>query len=316
MIETKKAQISISGKNVELHQVLGKAEQNILEQMKNLALDEHPKFRLPAPNPVSIERADIKKLKTKKYVIAEKTDGVRFVMFCTVLDDLKICSIVDRAGSVFLLPLRRIPRVLFQGSIVDGELTVDKQGVSTFVIFDAVVVSGITISHLNLADRLVYTSRAFKEFRADPKDPAAIVFKKWILLDAIDAKERLAKAEKKFMCDGVVLMPVDSAVVYGRHFEMYKLKPSGTHTVDFIVMDARGTIGVYDYDNKQNVAICYIDMTEKLFLIGTIVECSYEHGTWKALHARIDKNQANDLLTYQKTLRNIAENISVDELFL
>jgi hypothetical protein len=248
-------------------------------------------------------------------VVAEKTDGIRFMMCCLRLYDIKLCFIVDRAMTVYLLPLKCIPRVLFQGSIFDGEITVNKAGTPVFVLFDAVVLSGITVSQLPLSDRLVAMQRSLRSFRAHANDPVTLSFKKWIPLDAPDVRERLAKADACYHCDGVVLMPVADPVIYGRHFSFYKLKPYGTHTIDFVILDAAGTIGIYDPDVKRNVPIGKIDMTKQLFLIGTIVECVYEHNRWHALHARLDKNQSNDKLTYSKTLLNIKENIKIDELF-
>ena len=314
MIDTKKATLDVNGKTLNLHQVTGKAANDIIAELKRLSLDEHPRARLPGPNPVSLERENMPKLKNG-YVVAEKTDGIRFMMCCVRLYDIKLCIIVDRAMTVYLLPLKCIPRVLFQGSIFDGEITVNKAGTPVFVLFDAVVLSGITVSQLPLSDRLVVMQRSLRSFRAHANDPVSLIFKKWIPLNAPDVRERLAKAEAQYHCDGVVLMPTTDPVIYGRHFSFYKLKPYGTHTVDFVVLDAKGTIGIYAPDVGKNVPICQIDITKQLFLIGTVVECAYEHGKWHALHARFDKNTANDMLTYQKTLRNIAENIAVEEIF-
>ena len=314
MIETQKHTLSVNhGHAMTLHKVVNRSAEDILREMKRLALDDHPRFRLPAPNPVSIERKDLPKIKTG-YVIAEKTDGVRFVLCCLRLYDLKLCVLVDRAGSVFLFPLQCIPKVLFQGSIFDGELTFDKLGTPHFVLFDAVVVSGVTISHFSLEDRLVAMHRGFKEFRLHPHDPASLTFKRWIQLEDKDVLARLRVAEDKFYCDGYVLMPKNDQVVYGRHFGFYKLKPEGTHTVDFMLLDAKGTIGIYDPDMKKNVPISELDMSKKLFLIGTIIECAFEDGRWVAIQDRPDKTFANDMLTYQKTLRNIAENITISEI--
>jgi len=156
--------------------------------------------------------------------------------------------------------------------------------------------------------------RSMKAFRAHPNDPVQVRFKKWIPLDAPNVRERLAKAETTYHCDGVVLVPIADPVVYGRHFHFYKLKPEGTHTVDFIILDARGTIGIYDPDIGKNVAVGSIDMSRKLFLVGTVVECAYENGKWHALHDRPDKLQANDLLTFKKTRANIDENIKFEEI--
>ena len=85
--------------------------------------------------------------------------------------------------------------------------------------------------------------------------------------------------------------------------------------LDFcVILDGRGTIGIYDPEVGKNVPVGKIDMSKKLFLVGTIVECAYENGSWHALHDRPDKNQANDMLTFKKTRRNIDENIKFEEI--
>jgi hypothetical protein len=301
---------------IKLHKVVGKTAEHVVSEMRRLALDDNPHQRLPGPSPVSLERKDIPKLK-EGYVIAEKSDGVRFVMMFVRIDGIKLCLIVDRAMTIFLTPFRHIPRVLFQGTIFDGELTVDKQGNSTFVLFDAVIVAGVTVSQLPFAERIVAMQRSLKEFRASSEDPAILRFKRWTPLSSPDAQTTIASAEQLYHADGVILMPIYDPVVYGRHFNMFKLKPKGTHTVDFVLMAINGSIGIYDPDSKKNVEVDRAIMkSNQLFLIGSILECEYVDGRWHVVHWRGDKTFANDRLTYTKTLRNIAENIKVEELFV
>lgn len=315
-METSKSKftIEVNGKDVSLYKVLGNAERDILSEMKRLARDDHPRPRLPGPNPVSIERKDFRKMKKSTYVIAEKTDGIRFFFFCLRVYDLKICTIIDRAFNVYLLSLQHIPRALFQGTLFDGELTIDTTGTPKFVLFDAVIVSGVTVSHLSLSDRLVAMMRSLQEYKRNSVDPVVLDVKRWISLGDPNVRSRLAAAESRYSCDGYVMMHVTKPVVYGRDFDMYKLKPSNQHTVDFIVLDASGTIGVYDPKIKKNVPMAKIEMVERLFLIGTVVECAFENGRWTAIHARFDKNQANDMLTYKNTLKNIVENLTLDDI--
>ena len=84
-ISTAKETLDINGKHFSMHRLTGESATEIVKQMSELAMDDHKFPRLPGPNPVSIERKDFEKLKTKGYVIAEKTDGVRFIMMFTRL---------------------------------------------------------------------------------------------------------------------------------------------------------------------------------------------------------------------------------------
>lgn len=312
-ISTAKETLVINGKQFPMYRLTGESATEIVKQMSELAMDDHKVPRLPGPNPVSIERKDFEKLKTKGYVIAEKTDGVRFIMMFTRLFGFKVCTIIDRSMAAYLVPLKAIPRVLFQGTIFDGELTVDKQGRKCFILFDAVVVSGVTVSQLDLGSRLIAMRRSLKDFKMHPQDPVELRFKSWSeLRDVNAAKAKISEASKIYHTDGVVLVPKDDPVVYGRNFDFYKMKPHGTHTVDFIVMDNNGTIGVYDPRSKRDVAIGQISGN---YQAGIVVECEILNNVWNVVGVRNDKKQSNDMLTYEKTLLNIRENILLHELF-
>lgn len=313
-MQTSKAVVNINGRDISLHQVVGTAARDVLAEMKRLSRDDHPRLRLPGPNPVSIERKDITKLKNNGYVISEKTDGTRYILMCLRLYGLKLCVIIDRAFNVYLFSLQHIPRVLFQGTIFDGELTVDKRGLTKFILFDAVVIGGVTVSHMRLDERVVAMKRSLNAYRIHPKDIAELNFKQWIVLNDPDVVKKLSDAEDTYNCDGYVLMNYTLPVKYGRDFDFFKLKPDGKHTVDFIVLDANGAIGVYDPKTNANVKISNIDMTKQIFLIGTIVECVFVDDAWVPLHVRTDKTQANDMLTYSKTLTNIKENIRLSDI--
>jgi len=312
-IETARETLTINGEKIYMHRLVGASATEIVKQMMELGMDDHKIPRLPGPNPVSIERKDFEKLKTKKYVIAEKTDGVRFIMMFTRLFGFKVCTIIDRSMSSYLVPLKAIPRVLFQGTLLDGELTVDKHGRKCFILFDAVIVSGVTVSQLDLGSRLVAMRRGLKDFKMHPADPVELRMKTWTELgDVNSAKSKIAEASNIYHTDGVVLVPKDDPVIYGRNFDFFKMKPQGTHTVDFILMDNNGTIGIYDPRSKRDVAIGKVSCT---YQAGVVIECEIVNNMWRVVGVRTDKTQSNDILTYEKTMLNIRENITVNELF-
>jgi len=176
-----------------------------------------------------------------------------------------------------------------------------------------VVVSGVTVSQLDLGSRLVAMRRGLKDFKIHSNDPVELRLKSWSELSDVNAaKKKIAEANNIYHTDGVVLVPKDDPVVYGRNFDFFKMKPHGTHTVDFVIMDNTGTIGVYDSRSKRDVAIGKVSCT---YQAGVVVECEIINNVWSVVGVRTDKNQSNDMLTYEKTMLNIRENIIVDELF-
>jgi hypothetical protein len=137
-MNTIKSNVFVNGKVLSLHQLTGQSAHDALVEMKRLSIDDHKKLRLPGPNPVSIEKKDLTKLRSG-YVISPKTDGTRYIMMFTRLYEYKVVMIIDRAMNVYLFPLQVVPRALYQGTLYDGELTVTKTGKPTFVLFDAVI---------------------------------------------------------------------------------------------------------------------------------------------------------------------------------
>ncbi|AGE50291.1 mRNA-capping enzyme (mRNA guanylyltransferase) [Acanthocystis turfacea Chlorella virus Canal-1] len=312
-MQTQKSNVFINGKVLSLHQLMGQCAHDALAEMKRLSLDDHKKVRLPGPNPVSIEKKDLAKLRSD-YVISPKTDGTRYILMFTRLYNYKMVIIVDRALNVYLLPLQIVPRNLYQGTLFDGELTVTKSGKPTFVLFDAVVVAGVTVSHLTMGDRVIAMRRSLKSFRKHEKDPAELACKDWAPINSANLKTRLKVSEDVYHTDGYVMVNVNKPITYGRDFDFFKVKPHDKHTVDFIVLDANGAMGLFDPKVRQNIPITKYDTTKSMFLIGTVVECSFKNGVWVPLQMRTDKTEANDVLTYQRTLVNIDENITLDDV--
>ncbi|AGE59544.1 mRNA-capping enzyme (mRNA guanylyltransferase) [Acanthocystis turfacea Chlorella virus OR0704.3] len=312
-MQTQKSNVFVNGKVLSLHQLTGQSAHDALVEMKRLSLDDHKKFRLPGPNPVSIEKKDLAKLKNS-YVISPKTDGTRYILMFTRLYKYKVVMIVDRAMNVYLLPLQIVPRNLYQGTIFDGELTVTKTGTPTFVLFDAVVVAGVTVSHLTMGDRIIAMRRSLRSFRTHEKDPAVLAMKDWAPIESPNVKTRLKVSEDMYHTDGYVMVNVNKQVTYGRDFDFFKVKPHDKHTVDFIVLDAAGTLGLFDPKVRQNVPVTKYDTTKHMFLIGTVVECSFKNYAWTPLQMRADKTEANDILTYERTLVNIEEHITLDDI--
>jgi hypothetical protein len=221
---------------------------------------------------------------------------------------------------VYLFPLRKIPRPLFQGTIVDGELAWDKsRGAFAFLAFDAVTVSGVSVGHMPLYDRVIAMKKAFELHAPHEDDPAAFLIKNFIPLKTTMLIEPyLRTISEKFDVDGVILTPVLEEVRYGRHPRLFKLKTAGKHTVDFRVGDG-GALGVYDPRTKQHVTVG--QMMVGIPPDGTIAECSHMGNGdpsiryWKLETVRADKKTANDVLTYEKTMLNMRENVSLKDVF-
>lgn len=80
--------------------------------------------RNPGPNPVSVSLAALRDLNPDEYVVAEKTDGVRYaLLLCSDETGSPMAVMVDRAGRKFEVAVRAAARFFAgAGTLLDGEL--------------------------------------------------------------------------------------------------------------------------------------------------------------------------------------------------
>lgn len=267
--------------------------------------------KFPGSNPCSIERASLPLLKNA-YFVAEKTNGVRFLLMCTVLEARNTCVLVNRALHVFILPLRHVPTALFQGTVLDCELAWDMTcGRWTLMVFDALVVSSINVSKKPFSVRMAAARRGLRDYVRDPGDPVDVELKHFIPVSMLEVFEaHLASMRCRFDADGVIFVPEDSPVVVGRHLKLFKLKT--VHTVDFLVGEDGLSLSVFDSSSGRHVRVgrllTHVDPK-------SIAECTHvREDVWMLTCVRTDKQTANDMLTYQKTMLNAREALTLQDI--
>lgn len=271
--------------------------------------------RFPGPSPCSLERADFPKLKTQPYWACEKTDGVRVMLFCTTLGDLRVCCIVDRAMAIYLLPLRAVPTAMFQSSLVDCELVMNASDrVWELLAFDAFILSGVPMFSMPFSRRISCLKRATMPYTAHPDDPVRLRIKDFVAGSMFGMYHEFEATKRQaYAIDGIILTPELSPPVVGRHPDLFKLKTK--HTVDFMVGDNGTDLLVFDSSKRTH---CVVARLRAPSAPGTIVECGREGGsdvpTWQVVCQRRDKSTANDMLTYTKTLLNMREGVTCDDL--
>jgi hypothetical protein len=311
---------------VSLHQVQDAETQRFLQNVLcyYCCSKEHESFfKLPAAQPVSIERKDFRTLRSKPYVACEKSDGVRLLLMMARLtppgfnEPIKLCCVINRKGDIFLAPLAKVPNAMWQGTVLDGELTVHKQtGEPVFIVFDCPRLSGILITDQTVTQRLRLVRLVLDEegYQSTfPHDPFSIKMKKMIPKREFHLLEGIVHHQQmEYKIDGTIFTPDEPGWVVGRHFGLFKLKPPGHHTVDFLIMNDGISISVFDPDQCGQIVVGKLmDHSPP----GCIGECSYvSDGLWNLISIRHDKAQSNDMLTYKKTLLNIEENLSLGEI--
>jgi len=326
--------------------------------------------RFPGPSPVSVERATLPALAgPEHYWACEKTDGTRALLFCATLEPWgRVCVLVDRALRAAWAPMAAVPSALFQGTLLDGELVqlvqLGNGGQAdghnghnghnghvyghVFQIFDALAVSGIPVWQTPFSQRLAAVHVGLASYAPAARDALRLRVKKFFGR-AHRAALEAHLADLRDPHDGLVFTPESPEVHFGRHMRMFKYKPPGKHTVDFLVDDraaagARGETRLLVWDAARQTHVLAGVLCgcrhppDKLDDAasnggtprpsgGTVCECvpcecctSSAHAAgqgvqaWRLVAARPDKTHANDALTHAKTLQNAREALLCEQV--
>lgn len=258
----------------------------------------------PGPLPVSIERKHFPELRKRPYLVSRKTDGWRAALSLFVFRDKNMALLWDRTLEPFLVPISTVPVALWQGSVFDGEVVRNRRtGQWTFLVFDALRVSGIPVWSRVPSARLQIARKAWQAYVPRDPDPLLVAFKDFGLGSSSSSEE--------FPADGLVMMPDVPGIAFGRCWEAFKLKQE--HTVDFVVdRDGMG-LCVYDHKLRANRKVSRLAGPS---VPGRIVECDISTDPPVLVQMRTDKTKANDVLTYERTVHNASEKIQEAEIFM
>lgn len=318
--------------SIVLHEVTGRSLDPLLRELARLSAprDRNNKFgspRFPGPFPVSLEKASLEgQLRPAAAAaevemwVAEKTDGVRVCLVACTLGCTKLCVIFTRKLSCHLLPLKRVSNVGFQGTVLDGELTRNKAtGRVELLVFDAVVAGGCAVHQRPFSGRVQAAKHILGSCEAMQGDPVDLRMKSFLPFNRAmisNLRPLLAEASAKYSVDGIVFVPERLNVVYGRNERLLKHKMH--HTIDFALLED-GQLAVYDADQRalRPVGKLVEDGRSggRNFAPGSILECELvESGWWRCVAVRTDKSSANNSVTFQRTLGNILENLTLEHV--
>lgn len=303
--------------------------EDVIRKLKKIVLDcwknrLNGKDFFPAPQPVSLERSNLYKLIDYDYVVCAKSDGMRFLL---MYND-GVSYVVDRAFNFFQIKMSF--KDGFTEGIFDGELIYTKKKVWKYVIHDCISMNGKDVSGNNFSVRYahaenlvdnVWDKNAISSFNLSKK--LFFSFKNIKLLDNLIKEGKLDHD-----VDGIIFTPENKRIGAHTQYDLFKWKPLHLHTFDFKI--TRNDQGIIAFVNKSGNHIAYAKASrgsddEKLFIESLekncpgfkdnqIVECEYRDGTYIPIKIRHDKTHPNSLFTVMKTIENIAENITMEEL--
>lgn len=262
------------------------------------AIDKGKPFLL-CTHPVSMERADLARIKSGEYVVGDKTDGVRqFLLIATHKEQPYVCCI-DRNCTVNMLPAVRVSNMaLYKGTLIDGEFIASS---ATFVALDIVAVNGLQAWRAPHGKRMSALNSILPSIITDGW---SIVPKAWYPLSAVSS---IPGAE------GLIFVPVQEGMKPGKCDSLFKWK--AVHTIDFLV----GADELYVTDKGQPVCVSHMFVLDGVAAVNSVIECTLQprpQHPWllHVVKVRTDKSTPNDIKTLHATMRNVLEAVTRPEL--
>jgi hypothetical protein len=235
----------------------------------------------PAPNPVSLTREHLSLLQNESYVVAEKSDGVRYLLLISKFSDGQrpFAVMIDRAFKMYQIEIFA-PHYVYRGSLFDGELVWDKKtNCLKFLIFDVVAYAGKSVCHHYFLQRYEIINQAFLSQEEWSKDQindysvaceTASAFAEEKKIVAIPQANKLLFLYSKPVVlfnlfgsltrstktlthetDGFLFTPVKCKVLHDTHSTMFKWKfePS----IDFQVEQDQGGLYRFSCADGKNI---------------------------------------------------------------
>ena len=305
-----------AGLSVAEPQVQRRVKQFVSSQGRSLAL------KFPFGNPVSIEASHVDIVKSRAYLVADKSDGVRACLILCQSEGMRCAVLCDRSGNMYGVAVQ-CDAVYFEGTMLDAEVVQTKDGGSwKLLVFDGTCVAGYSyLEFLPLHSRLEVLGRSLgplQFLRAD----VTLVTKTMFQLGDPHAMAALGShvASLDYATDGYILTPDNESVApAGTAPLVFKIKES--HTIDFLWSGDMLWFG----DTKDLYPVTHLDVQfqkEQLSAVrnDTIVEMTPQtdkQGCVVLLHffqTRPDKTTPNSYFTVKRTLQSIKDAITLSSL--
>ncbi|KAK1756060.1 mRNA capping enzyme, catalytic domain-containing protein [Echria macrotheca] len=209
----------------------------------------------PGAQPVSFSRRHIDELQKKDYYVCEKSDGIRYLLYLTTDDNGgELHYLIDRKNDYWLIhqrnlhfPLQNDYQAFHTGTLIDGELVVDKlpsgEEVPKFLVFDLLALDGkADLLSKPLDKRLGYFKehvmkpykKLFQEFPQElPLQAFQVEMKDMQFSYGIEMMFREVLPKLRHQNDGLIFTCRTSPYQFGTDQHILKWKAPHDNTIDF-----------------------------------------------------------------------------------
>jgi hypothetical protein len=311
---------------------------------------KHGGTRFMGANPISIERRNLPSL-VDDYLVSLKSDGVRYMLVLLTVNDQPCAVMVDRKMKMYEVEVWG-DADYYKGTVFDGELVWEYGFESprlTLLLFDCVLTMGESMRGVLYSDRLLHIhgicltnhdendEETVEEMLEDQKKIACMNNLIPIRLEPkrfVNMKNTLLLWESRLVCshktDGLILAKNTDQIDTGKARNTFKWKPD--NTIDIRITATCGDdIRAFVNNNGKSVPIeslspdfqVVVDVNDLILCsltpsLNDIFECSCTIGR-SVVHffptkRRSDKPSPNDVNIVLATLRNVKENITIEEI--
>jgi len=279
----------------------------------------------PGSQPVTIEKKDLPVIKKKDYVLCEKTDGERGILLIINIDNKPMCFTMNRKNELLFLTFS-FKKEVFEGSIFDGEIIKNKNGEWNYIIHDCMCYNGR--NYVNINHKLRYAAIIdFITKRYVNKETDCVNIKTKLFYPCCTIKKTWEHVRNttENEIDGLIFTPIYEPIIFGRQNSLLKWK--NVHTIDLLVKFYKDKVVLYYYKNGNKLFKSFSLDSENYILIknyftenkitkkDSIIEFKYslKNEIFTPYRIRDDKDKPNGELTVLNTLKNIKEDILIED---
>lgn len=302
----------------------------------------------PGCNPCSLGRQDLAAVQAEEYVIALKSDGVRYALFLTMRPSgaSPIALMVDRCSNMYEVEVVASEEHFARGTILEGELVwkQPEQHQMLFLVFDAIRIRGEPLTDKSFLERLHAANQCTRfsdelsdllsttcveevEQRVSETDSIAMVHfdpplamrPKHFVHRQFSEKLWADRGDSEHRVDGIILHKASAPYVFGTSTNgaVFKWKDHST-------VDLSGTATLHASDGplgdtllskavvvRPSDRVRPMNDQEVIEYLVTVVGDTVELA---AMRKRPDKNTANALKVVRATVQDVMDAILPTEL--
>lgn len=319
----------------------------LLDELRSLFELQESIDEFIGSHPVALLHDNMQLLLTEDYLVCEKTDGIRLMLF--VFE--RVVYLYDRKNIFY-----RTDHV-FVGTdpftfLFDGEMYLEDEKY-VFAMFDCLIYDTKVVTECNLNERLGYCfkfARAvakgailrkndspYKKFQIIGKE----MFKSYAFPEILKGIPHLQHEN-----DGLIFTPVHEPYKLNSRSTILKWKPPHLNTVDFVIKRSDDASGIYELrcvvseDQTQSIEKGQFGVNSVIFdyyfaednndndIDGKIGEFSYDsngesidltdlnvvNGSWCLHRIRSDKNTPNNIKIVLDVVESLKESVRSEDL--